>query len=134
LVPIPALVGVVNHLLNLESRFDSRKLVVAEYQKFSMAFDKTWSGTETPTKVSEDAADEMERHRPSLPSMLWGAALLTAVFAIPAVISNGGSALKPPAKSLSDVSKWLDNANKATTIDGVKKAVASAKNDLDKAR
>src|SRR5436853_40564 len=134
LVPIPALVGLVYHLLNLESRFDSRKSVVEEYQKFSKEFDKTWAATDSPIKVSEDASDEMERHRPTLVSMLWGAALLTAVFAIPATISNGGGELNPPAKTLGDVSASLDAAKKATTITDVQKEVQAAQDHLKDAR
>lgn len=134
LVPIPSAIGLVYHLLNLESRFDSRKAVVLQYRAFSEQFDKTWSGTDATAKVSEDGSDDLERHKPSLPSMVWGAALLTAVFAIPAVISNGGSSLNPPARTLGDVSKTLDAAQNGASLDAVKKSVSAAKADLEKAR
>jgi hypothetical protein len=134
LVPIPSAVALVYHLLNLESRFDDRKAVVDQYMRFSDEFDKKWSGTDAPIKVSEDISSNLERHRPNLPQMLWGAALLTAIFAIPGVISNGGQALEPPARTLGDVSTALSSAQTATSIDAVKKSVTAAQDDLKIAR
>jgi hypothetical protein len=89
LVPIPAAIGVVYHLLNLSSRYASRRNVVDEYRAFTMSFDRTWSGRDDPQKVSEDLSDDLEAHAPTLASMVWAAALLTSVFAIPAIVSHG---------------------------------------------
>lgn len=119
LVPIPSAVGLAYHLLNLSSKFESRKSVVEAYRTFNERFDQAWSSTDTPTGVSEDLADDMDRHAPTLASMLWGAALLTAVFAIPAVISNGGRALKPTTdprlEQVATALKTAQDAANATT-------------------
>jgi hypothetical protein len=98
LVPIPAAIGLAYHFLNLSSRFASRRSVVEEYRTFSASFDRTWSGRDNPPKVSEDLADDLDAHAPTLGGMIWGASLLTAVFAIPAVVSHGGLLLLSGAK------------------------------------
>lgn len=124
LVPLPAAVAVVYHVLSLSSRFDSRKAVVDEYQKFTERFDQAWTGDPAPLKVTEDVSANVERHKPSLASILWSAALLTAVFAIPAVISSGGRALAPATDPK------LDNAlaavRKAQSVAGAKEVSVKA--------
>src|SRR5204862_4905198 len=82
LVPIPAAIGLMYHLLNLSSRFNSRRSVVEEYRVFTTNFDKTWSGRDNPEKVSEDLSDDLDSHAPTLAAMLWAASLLTSIFAI----------------------------------------------------
>src|ERR1044071_10223263 len=74
LVPIPAAIGLAYHFLNLSTRYMSQRAVVEEYR----------------TKMSSDFADDLDAHAPTLAGMVWAASLLTAVFAIPAVVSHGG--------------------------------------------
>src|ERR1051325_7642050 len=61
LVPIPAGIGLVYHLLNLSSKFDSRLSVVDAYREFTQKFDQTWADTDNPIKVSEDLAADIPR-------------------------------------------------------------------------
>lgn len=129
LVPVPAAVAIVYHLLSLSSRFESRKTVVEAYQKFTEEFDQNWTNTSAPTKVSEDLTENMERHKPTLASMLWGAALLTAVFTIPAVISDGGSKLTPQLGPTSEALSKAEAAAKAKTP-----SVAAIQKELDATR
>ncbi|HKS21185.1 MAG TPA: hypothetical protein VJZ76_00190 [Thermoanaerobaculia bacterium] len=136
LVPIPAAIGLVYHLLNLSSKFDSRMSVVEAYRQFTEKFDQTWSDTANPIKVSEDLSDDMSRHAPTFASMLWGAALLTAVFSIPAVISDGGNKLTPASDpKLSQVSTTLKDAQSAAaaatpSIATIKTAIKKAQDSL----
>lgn len=135
LVPIPAAIGLVYHLLNLSQKFKSRKTVVDAYRDFSEKFDRTWADTDTPIKVSEDLADDMSSHAPTFASMLWGAALLTAVFSIPAVISSGGTKLESYAERMDKVSASLTDAQKyaaeaTPSIDKIKAAVKQAQEHM----
>ena len=138
LVPIPGIVGLVYHVLNLSKRFDSRRTVVEEYRTFCQQFDRARSyGQEPPAKVSEDLTIDLDTHAPSLASMIWAASLLTAVFAIPAVISDGGSKLSketdPALTSVSSSITLAQNKLAANSIDEAKKAIASAQASLKKA-
>jgi len=140
LVPIPSLVAVVYQILSLSSRYDSRKSVVDAYRQFTQKFDSTWADTDTPMNVSEDLSDDMERHKPSLASMMWGAALLTAVFSIPAVISSGGRTLTATTDPrLDQVSAALKKAQKLAavatpSIKDIKAALTAAEEDIVKAK
>lgn len=91
LVPIPALVGIMYHVLNLQPRYDNRMSVADLYRQFLMAFHERWSrGNAAAPEVSEDAGEDLSSHQPKFSSTLWAAALLTAVLAIPAAVSGGG--------------------------------------------
>ncbi|HEY0158694.1 MAG TPA: hypothetical protein VGF28_15530 [Thermoanaerobaculia bacterium] len=90
LVPIPALVGIMYHVLNLQPRYDNRMSVADLYRQFLTAFHKRWSRGHAAPEVSEDAAEDLSSHQPKFSSTLWAAALLTAVLAIPAAVSGGG--------------------------------------------
>lgn len=138
LVPIPAAVGLAYHLLNLSSRFASRASVVEEYRAFSASFDRAWSGSDNPAKVSEDLADDVQSHAPTLASMIWAASLLTTVFAIPVIVSHGGTRLLPSGPKLSSASTSIDKASAALAaatpaVDEAKKSLAAAKTSLTEA-
>jgi hypothetical protein len=90
LVPIPALVGIMYHLLNLQPRYDNRVSIGELYHRFLAAFHQRWAGGQAAPEVSEDAAEDLSSHQPKFSSTLWAAALLTAVLAIPAAVSGGG--------------------------------------------
>jgi hypothetical protein len=90
LVPIPALVGIMYHLLNLQPRFDNRVSVAELYRAFLAAFHARWASTSPAPEVSEEAGDDLSSHQPKFSSTLWAAALLTSVLAIPAAVSGGG--------------------------------------------
>ncbi len=91
LVPIPGLVGIMYHVLNLQPRYANRMSVADLYRQFLMAFHERWSrGSAVAPEVSEDAAEDLSSHQPKFSSTLWAAALLTAVLAIPAAVSGGG--------------------------------------------
>lgn len=91
LVPIPGLVGIMYHVLNLQPRYDNRVSVADLYRQFLAAFHARWAtGAATAPEVSEDAAEDLSSHQPKFSSTLWAAALLTAVLAIPAAVSGGG--------------------------------------------
>src|ERR1044071_627538 len=91
LVPIPAAIGLAYHFLNLSTRYMSQRAVVEEYR----------------TKMSSDFADDLDAHAPTLAGMVWAASLLTAVFAIPAVVSHGGLLLLSGAKTLDESLRGL---------------------------
>lgn len=141
LVPIPAAIAVVYHLLNLESRYDNRKKIVEEYRNFTLAFDQTWTQRDTVASVNEDLTDDIDSHRPTLGSVLWGAALLTAVFTIPAIISDGGAKLaKTTDPALASVSAAVDKAIAASgessraTMSQIRTALAEAKQSVTDAK
>lgn len=102
LMPVPAAVGLAYHFLNLSSRFLSRRTVVEEYRTFTESFDRTWSRSNNPARVSEDLADDLDAHAPTLAGMIWAASLLMIVFAIPAVVSHGGLLLLSSAPKLDE--------------------------------
>jgi hypothetical protein len=91
LVPIPGLVGIMYHVLNLQPRYDNRMSVADLYRQFLAGFHARWArGTAAAPEVSEDAAEDLSSHQPKFSSTLWAAALLTAILAIPAAVSGGG--------------------------------------------
>lgn len=98
LVPIPGLVGIMYHVLNLQPRYDNRKGAADLYRDFRVAFHEQWqSGSGSVPDVSEDTSEDLSAHQPKFSSTLWAAALLTAVLAIPAAISGGGVDLTLPS-------------------------------------
>jgi len=140
LVPIPAAIGLMYHLLNLSGRYQSRRAIVEEYRTFSANFDKTWSGRDNPEKVSEDLSDDLDSHAPTMASMIWAASLLTSVFALPALVSHGGARLSATTDpALTQVSTSLDYAQSTLaaatpSLDAAKKAVQSAQQSLKSAK
>ena len=139
LVPLPSIIGLVYHVLSLSDRFDSRKSVVEAYRDFTTKFDQKWSGNPSPTKVSEDLADSMDRHAPTFVSMLWGAALLMAVFSVPAIVSGGGSTLDPIDAKLTSISAALEKAQttvaaKTPDVNAIKAALTTAQTSVTQTR
>ncbi|HEX7152052.1 MAG TPA: hypothetical protein VF618_11240 [Thermoanaerobaculia bacterium] len=88
LAPIPGLIGLMYHLLNLQPRFDNRIVIANLYRTFQSTFKERWAGA--APDISEDAAEDLTSHQPKFSATLWGAALLTSVLAIPAAVSGGG--------------------------------------------
>lgn len=125
LVPIPASIAVVYHVLNLASRFDNRKAIVDEYRVFTKRFDEVWNERDCPATVSEDLTDDMASHRPTIGSVLWGAALLTALFSVPAILSDGGAKLNPVYGELNTAVNQANvvAANAKSTTEQLKAAV-----------
>jgi len=67
LIPLPSLVGIVYHLLNLSPSFSSRRSVVDAYRSFAEKFDAQWSGSDGVNKISnEDLADDTASYEPKL--------------------------------------------------------------------
>lgn len=88
--PIPALVGIMYHLLNLQPRYQNRVDVAGRYRLFLAEFQKQWSKISTASEKSDEAAEDLSAHQPRFSSTLWAAALLTAVLSVPAAFSSGG--------------------------------------------
>jgi hypothetical protein len=98
LTPLPALLGIVYHLINLAPRYDNRRALFDSYKRFVERFELNWSGARDVAdlpRVSEDLSEDPASHQPKLSSTLWGAAVLTAIFSIPAAVGGGGLDLKP---------------------------------------
>ncbi|HEV7923342.1 MAG TPA: hypothetical protein VGR02_21370 [Thermoanaerobaculia bacterium] len=98
LTPLPALLGIVYHLINLAPRYDNRRALFDSYKRFVERFELNWSGARDAAdlpRVSEDLSEDPASHQPKLSSTLWGAAVLTAIFSIPAAVGGGGLDLRP---------------------------------------
>ncbi|HKO56222.1 MAG TPA: hypothetical protein VJ276_10115 [Thermoanaerobaculia bacterium] len=107
LTPLPALLGIVYHLVNLAPRYDNRRALFDSYKRFVERFELNWSGAlsvDDLPRVSEDLAEDPSLHQPKLSATLWGAAVLTAVFSIPAAVGGGGLDM---TKNLSDAGRGL---------------------------
>lgn len=90
LVPLPGLVGVLYHVLALQGRYADRATVAAQYRDFLADFHRAWGRPSPPAEVNENGSDDVTPHQPKFSSAMWAAAVLTAVLAIPAAVSQGG--------------------------------------------
>lgn len=90
LTPIPALVGVMYHLLSIEGRYQNRAETAKRYRQFVAAAD-AGGGSRPPAELSE--GEETTTYEPKLSATIWAASLLTVVLAIPAAVSEGGKTI-----------------------------------------
>src|SRR6266513_2771428 len=88
-VPIPGVIGVIYHVLNLTPRFSNRVATVTKYTEFLEQFDLEWSKKERSFNPmgEELRGDTLSRYTPSVSATLWGAGLLTLAYAIPAELA-----------------------------------------------
>jgi hypothetical protein len=93
LVPLPGLIGLLYHVLSLQARYQNRANIAQQYRQFLADFHRSWGRPSPPMEVSEDGAEDYASNEPKFSSTFWAAAVLTAVLAIPASVSRGGSLL-----------------------------------------
>src|SRR5205085_1751533 len=74
LVPVPGLIGLLYHSLNIAPRFSSRAATVTKYVEFVEQFDKTWNPRNaTFNPLDEELRSSVQRYNPSLAATIWGA-------------------------------------------------------------
>jgi hypothetical protein len=89
LVPIPGVIGLLYHSLNIAPRFTSRAATVSTYVEFVEYFDKIWNPRGlTFNALSDELRGSVQRYTPSLAATVWGALVLTIVFSIPALLTD----------------------------------------------
>jgi hypothetical protein len=119
LAPLPGLVGVMYHLLNLQPRYANRVSVAELYRTFVKTFNERWGMVAALPSVSEDEAEDLSAHEPKFSSTLWAAALLTAVLMIPAAVSGGGLNLAFVPKTAAANATALPEAEKGLVLAGL---------------